>query len=68
MQKFSKGQKIGLLLCMITIIFVSIIGAYAYIYVRPEKTIKQTADLSAGSMALRFQDGDNGINTSLTLG
>ncbi len=68
MRKFSKKQKIALIMCMLTIVFVGVIAVYAFAPSIANTLTKHTADLSMGTMALRFADRNNGIVAQLSLG
>ncbi len=65
MQENNKRKRIIIIsLCVLTIVLAGILGTYAYFSIEIKDPIKQAAQLSTGTMVLRFDDGDNGINKS----
>ncbi|HBA37348.1 MAG TPA: hypothetical protein DCY94_01365, partial [Firmicutes bacterium] len=64
----NKKRKIMIVIILVAVLIVSIMGTYAYFTSGISNDKAQSAVLKTGSMALTFEDNDDGINEKLMFG
>ncbi len=63
-----RKRMIILTVCVITLMFASILGTYAYFMTNLGREEKQELTVTTGTLALVFEDNSDGINATLSLG